>query len=114
MMGSNEDGDPYICHSLKVCTTLISCGGVDITLSAELLQDVLENYHKKLSFNGREFICHYHLREEVMEIIRLLIKKSGLNSHELGRYSKSRSETQSGIYRIYQCFQNVKKKYRSF
>ena len=37
-----KDGAPYICHPLKVCTTLISYGvDDDVTLSASLLHDVL-------------------------------------------------------------------------
>ena len=84
-----KDGDPYICHPLKVCTTLISYGvDDDITLSASLLHDILEDCHEKLPFNGEELICQYHLEEEVLEIIQLLTKESGLNDYELGKYFK--------------------------
>lgn len=84
-----KDGAPYICHPLMVCTTLISYGvDDDVTLSASLLHDVLEDCHEKLPFNGEELICQYRLEEEVLEIIRLLTKEPGLNDYELGRYFK--------------------------
>ena len=39
-----KDGTPYICHPLKVCSTLISYGiEDDITLACALCHDVIED-----------------------------------------------------------------------
>lgn len=84
-----KDGDPYLCHPLKVCTTLISYGvDDDITLSAALLHDILEDCQEKLPAGGDELVEQYRLDGEVLEIIRLLTKEPGLNDQELGRYFK--------------------------
>lgn len=84
-----KDGDPYICHPLKVCTTLISYGiDDDVTLSAALLHDVLEDCQDKMPLDGKELVSQYHLEPEVLEIIRLLTKESGLGDYELGVYFK--------------------------
>lgn len=82
-----RDGTPYIMHPLKVTTTLINYGiDDDITLAAALLHDVLEDCQDKLPLNGRELITEYHLAPEVLEIVRLLTKESGLDQYELSRY----------------------------
>lgn len=84
-----KDGAPYICHPLKVGTTLISYGiDDDITLSAALLHDVLEDCCDKMPLAGRELVSQYHLAPEVLEIIQLLTKESGLDDYELGVYFK--------------------------
>lgn len=88
-----KDGTPYIFHPLKVCTTLISYGiEDDITLSAALLHDVLEDCGDKLPLHGKELITEYHFAPEILEIIRLLTKESGLNDKELGIYFKKIEE----------------------
>lgn len=84
-----KDGAPYICHPLRVCTTLISYGvDDDITLSASLLHDVLEDCRDKLPLGGKELMRQYHLDPEVLEIIQLLTKESGLDDYELSLYFK--------------------------
>ena len=80
-------GDPYIIHPLKVCNTLISCGVEnDTILAAALLHDVLEDCKDKLTMNGEEFITEYGLSPEVLEIITILTKESGLSEEELSVY----------------------------
>ena len=84
-----KDGAPYISHPLKVCSTLISYGiEDDITLAASLLHDVLEDCGDKLSLCGKELVSEYGLDQEVLDIIRLLTKESGLNDRELSIYFK--------------------------
>lgn len=84
-----KDGTPYISHPLKVCSTLISYGiEDDITLAAALLHDVLEDCGDKLSLCGKELVSEYGIRQEILDIIRLLTKESGLNDHELSVYFK--------------------------
>lgn len=84
-----KDGTPYISHPLKVCSTLISYGiEDDITLAAALLHDVLEDCGNKLSLCGKELVSEYGVRQEILDIIRLLTKESGLNDHELSVYFK--------------------------
>ena len=80
-------GDPYITHPLKVCNTLISCGIEDDTiLAAALLHDVLEDCQDKLKDNGEEFVTEYGLSSEVLEIITILTKESGISEEELQIY----------------------------
>ena len=82
-----KDGVPYIYHPLKVCTTLINFGiDDDITLAAALLHDVLEDCQDKLPLKGRELIAEYHLDPEVLKIVNLLSKDSGLDDYELSVY----------------------------
>ena len=84
-----KDGTPYISHPLKVCTTLISYGiEDDVTLSAALLHDVLEDCKEKLPLEGSELVLEYGLDQEILEIIRLLTKESGLDDYELSVYFK--------------------------
>lgn len=88
-----KDGTPYISHPLKVCTTLISYGiDDDITLAASLLHDVLEDCREKLAMGGKELVSEYHLKKEILDIIRLLTKESGLGVHELNLYFKKIEE----------------------
>lgn len=82
-----RDGVPYILHPLKVCTTLINYGiDDDVTLAASLLHDVLEDCSDKLPYGGRELITEYHLDSEVLDIVQLLTKESGLDDYELSLY----------------------------
>lgn len=88
-----KDGPPYILHPLKVCSTLISYGiEDDVTLAASLLHDVLEDCKDKLPLCGKELVSEYHLEQEVLDIIRLLTKESGLNDRELSVYFKKIEE----------------------
>lgn len=88
-----KDGTPYISHPLKVCSTLISYGiDDDVTLAAALLHDVLEDCEEKLAMGGRELVVKYNLSEEVVNIVSLLTKESGLNDHELSIYFKNIEE----------------------
>lgn len=85
-----KDGNPYIIHPLKVCTTLISYGiDDDTTLAAALLHDILEDCQDKLFSHGQELITEYHLTQEVLDIITLLTKKPGLDNYELSIYFKN-------------------------
>ena len=82
-----KDGSPYILHPLKVCSTLISYGiEDDIILAAALCHDILEDCKEKLHFDGRELVTEFGLSSEVLELINLLSKESGLNDHELSIY----------------------------
>lgn len=84
-----KDGTPYISHPLKVCSTLISYGiDDDTTLAASLLHDVLEDCADKLPMGGKELIVNYQLSDEVVDIVMLLTKESGLDDYELGIYFK--------------------------
>ncbi len=82
-----KSGEPYFTHPLKVCSTLISYGvDDDITLAAAILHDVLEDCGDNLPDGGRTLISEYGILPEVVEIIALLSKRSGLNDQELGKY----------------------------
>ncbi|WP_448864102.1 HD domain-containing protein [Dorea sp.] len=82
-----KDGLPYFVHPLKVCSTLINYGIDDDTiLSAALLHDILEDCSDKLPLKGQELITEYHLSPDILDIILLLTKKSGLNDYELSIY----------------------------
>lgn len=82
-----KDGVPYVMHPLKVCTTLISYGiEDDVILAAALLHDVLEDCQDKLPLSGKELISEYGIDPEVLEIVTLLSKQSGLNDYELSLY----------------------------
>ncbi len=82
-----KGGMPYLYHPLKVCTTLMSYGiDDDATLAAALLHDVLEDCQEKLPLGGKELVSEYHLKQEVLEIVRLLTKRSGMNEQELAEY----------------------------
>ncbi len=74
---------------MKVCSTLISLVvDDDITLAAAILHDVLEDCSDSLPEGGQELTAEYGLDPEILEIIRLLSKPSGLNDQELGIYFK--------------------------
>lgn len=88
-----KDGTPYISHPLKVCSTLISYGVEnDITLAASLLHDVLEDCKDKLPLSGRELVMEYRLNQEILDLIQLLTKESGMNDRELNVYFKKIEE----------------------
>ena len=85
-----KDGSPYLQHPLKVCSTLISYGiEDDVTLSAALLHDALEDCMENLPQHGEELCTKYHLSAEVLEIVKLLTKRSGLTDDELNVYFKN-------------------------
>jgi GTP pyrophosphokinase len=82
-----KDGTPYIQHPLKVCSTLISYGiDDDITLAAALLHDVIEDCQDKLPYGGNELVTEYGIEPEVIRIVTLLSKESGMDDHELSVY----------------------------
>lgn len=84
-----KDGTPYICHPLKVCSSLISYDvDDDATLAAALLHDVLEDCGDKFPMAGQELVSEHHMSPEVLELIRLLTKRSGLSDEELNVYFK--------------------------
>ncbi len=49
---------------------------------------MLEDCGDKLSLRGRELVSEYGIYQEIMDIIRLLTKESGLNDRELSIYFK--------------------------
>ena len=49
---------------------------------------LLEDCSDKLPLKGRELITEYHLSQEVLDIITLLTKESGLDDYELSVYFK--------------------------
>ena len=82
-----KDGTPYIQHPLKVCSTLISYGiDDDVTLAAALLHDVIEDCQDKLPYGGNELVTEYGIDPEIIRIVALLSKESGLDDHELSLY----------------------------
>lgn len=82
-----KDGTPYISHPLKVCSTLISYGiDDDTTLAAALLHDVLEDSGDRLPGGGEELVQIYGISREVLDIIELLTKRSGLDDDQLAVY----------------------------
>ena len=82
-----KGGDPYICHPLKVCSTLIGLGiHDDITLAAALLHDVIEDCQDKLPYGGNELVTEYGIDPEVIRVVTLLSKESGLGERELSIY----------------------------
>ncbi len=82
-----KDGTPYICHPLKVCSTLISYGiEDDIILASALCHDVLEDCQDKLPLGGKELVTEYGLSQEVIDVVTLLSKESGLDDHQLSIY----------------------------
>jgi GTP pyrophosphokinase len=84
-----KDGKPYIIHPLKVCTTLINYGmDDDIVLAASLLHDVIEDCSEKLPMGGKELVIEHGLSQEVLDIIKVLTKQSGLDQYELSIYFK--------------------------
>jgi len=85
-----KDGLPYISHPLKVCSTLISYGiDEDVILAAALLHDILEDCTDNFPLKGKELVTEYYLDEEVVEIITLLTKESGLSQYDLNVYFKA-------------------------
>lgn len=84
-----KDGTPYFLHPLKVCSTLVNYGiDDDVTLAAALLHDVLEDCDDQLPRGGEELCVEYHISPEVIEILQLLTKESGLDDHALNVYFK--------------------------
>ncbi len=82
-----KSGEPYFTHPLKVCSTLISYGvDDDVTLAAAILHDALEDCGEKLPQGGQELAAEYGLSQEILDIIKLLSKRSGLNDQELNLY----------------------------
>lgn len=82
-----KGGDPYICHPLKVCSNLIGLGiDDDTTLAASLLHDVIEDCQDKLPYGGNELVTEYGVDPEVIRVVTLLSKESGLNDRELSIY----------------------------
>ena len=64
----------------------------DVTLAASLLHDVLEDCGDKLPLEGAELEVKYRISGEVVDIIRVLTKESGLDDHELSVYFKRIAE----------------------
>ena len=83
---------PYVVHVLKVCSTLISLNlplndeELDILYTSALLHDVLEDASEYFPNGGMELVQDYSFPREVLEIILLLSKYSGMNELELNEY----------------------------
>ena len=82
-----KDGNPYIIHPLKVCSTLINYGvDDDIVLAVALLHDVVEDCEKDLPKHGMELVENFGLNPEVIELVEILSKKQGATQTELKAY----------------------------
>lgn len=82
-----KDGTPYICHPLKVCSSLISYGiEDDITLAVALCHDVIEDCKEQLPYDGHELVTEYGIDPEVIRIVSLLSKEPGLDDYALSLY----------------------------
>ncbi len=83
---------PYLVHVLKVCTTLMALDlpldehDLDILYASALLHDTLEDCIDKLPRGGLEFIRDYNLDSEILDIVRLLSKRTGSSEEELSEY----------------------------
>ena len=83
---------PYLVHVLKVCTTLMALNlplddhELDILYASALLHDTLEDCLDKLPRAGMEFIKDYNLDGEILDIVRLLSKRTGSSEEELNEY----------------------------
>lgn len=104
-----NDKIPYIYHPLKVCSMLISYGiDDDITLASALLHDVLEDCEDKLPKKGDELEEAYHLDDEILKIVRILSKKSGLNDRELAVYfDKIRENPKAALIKLTDRLHNI-------
>lgn len=83
---------PYVSHVLKVCATLISLNlplshdELDILYTSALLHDVLEDASEEFPNGGMELVHNYKFPKEVLEIVLLLSKESGLKEKGLNKY----------------------------
>ena len=81
---------PYICHPLKVCSTLISLNlpmtdeELDVLYATAILHDVIED--GKFKSSDTELMTEYGISSEVYHKVKLLSKVSGLNEEELQAY----------------------------
>lgn len=82
---------PYVLHVLKVCSTLIaldlpmSDSELDILYSAALCHDMLEDCTQYFT-SDEDLVTKYGMPAEVLDIVRLVSKKSGANDYELNDY----------------------------
>lgn len=97
-----KDGTPYIVHPLKVCSTLISYGiADDTTLAAALLHDVLEDCGERIPGGSEELENAYHIRPDVLHLIALLTKRSGLDDQQLEEYfTRIRSDPKAALIKL--------------
>ena len=97
-----KDGMPYIVHPLKVCSTLINYGiDDDIVLAASLLHDVVEDCKERLPLLGKELVIEHGVAQEVLDIVLLLTKESGLSQEELSVYfSKIRDNPKALLIKL--------------
>lgn len=83
---------PYVLHVLKVCSTLVSLNlplsddELDILYASALCHDMLEDRAELFEYGGEEFIYKYHLDERILEIVKLVSKRSGLDEEGLNEY----------------------------
>lgn len=83
---------PYFMHCLKVCSTLallhlpLSDEELDILLAAALLHDVVEERHDLFPNGGIELYEEYNFPMRIVEVIKLLTKKTGADDYELNNY----------------------------
>ena len=84
---------PYICHCLKVCSTLMLLNPqlkekeLDYLYASALLHDVIED--GDMPKGGIEMVRDYGISEEVYKIVKLLSKRSGATQEELAEYFNS-------------------------
>lgn len=73
---------PYLTHPLYVTNLLVMMGvDDDVVLAASLLHDVLEDTEIT-----KEELLTYEIGEEVLYLVELLTKESGLNDDQLTKY----------------------------
>ena len=82
---------PYVLHVLKVCSTLISLElpmydeELDILCSAALCHDMLEDCTDSFTSED-DLVTKYGMPQQVLDIVKLVSKKSGANEYELNEY----------------------------
>lgn len=83
---------PYLCHCLKVCSTLMSLDihmtdeELDILYACAILHDTLEDAEEYFPKGGIEYEQNYGFPAIVGETIKLLSKHTGANEYELNEY----------------------------
>ena len=81
---------PYLCHPLKVCSTLIALNlpmtdhELDLLYATALLHDVIEDGNFKDS--DTELITDFGIDPEIYKLVKVLSKRSGLSQNELAVY----------------------------
>lgn len=81
---------PYLCHPLKVCSTLISLNlplsdeELDVLYSVAILHDTIED--GQFNEDDTELMTEYQVSPQIYRVIRSLSKQKGLSAEELSVY----------------------------